>query len=104
MISSVFVSRFEWRGITIEVSYEPNWLNLSEAFGEPVAHVQVRSVTPERTPLPFTETGYRSAYPRTAAVMDEGGSVGFVLRWLDETARSPEWVAREESARQLALF
>ena len=105
MISSVFVQRIDWRGITVEISYEPNWLGgLSEAFGEPLAHLQIRSVSPERAALPVTETGYRSAFVIGSVVRAEGGPVTFVREWLDVAAQCSAWRDHQERSRQLSFF
>lgn len=105
MISRVFVQRIDWRGITVEISYEPEWLGgLAEAYGEPLAHLQVRSVSPERAALPVTETGYRSAFIAGSVITLEGGPVAFVREWLDEAANDPEWKSKQEEARQLCLL
>ena len=105
MISRIFTQRIDWRGITVEISYEPEWLGgLAEAFGEPLAHLQVRSVSPERAALPVTETGYRSAFIAGSVITLEGGPVAFVRDWLDEAANDPAWKSAQDEARQLALF
>lgn len=105
MISRVFVQRIDWRGVEVEISYEPEWLGgLAEAFGEPLAHLQVRSVSPERAALPVTETGYRSAFIAGSVITLEGGPVAFVREWFDEAANDPSWKPSQDAARQLALF
>ena len=39
MISGIFIQRIDWKGITVEISYEPNWMGgLTEAFGEPTVY------------------------------------------------------------------
>ena len=92
MISRVFVQRIDWRGVEVEISYEPEWLGgLAEAFGEPLAHLQVRSVSPERAALPVTETGYRSAFIAGSVITLEGGPVAFVREWFDEAANDDDW-------------
>ena len=53
---------FVWRGITIEVRYTPVWFDMP---GYQVVHLEVRSMLPERHPLPFTDTGYRSMFLTT---------------------------------------
>lgn len=93
-----------WNGITLEISYEPRWLSLRDHLGNDVAHLQVRSVSPPRTPLPITETGYRSLFTSPEAVADFDSPVAFVLAWPDEEARAPIWCNREAAARQLSLF
>ena len=105
MISRIFTQRIDWRGITVEISYEPEWLGgLAEAFGEPLAHLQVRSVSPARAAVPVTETGYRSAFIAGSVITLEGGPVAFVRDWLDEAANDPAWKSAQDEARQLALF
>lgn len=93
-----------WNGITIEISYEPCWLSIRDHLGNDVAHLQVRSVSPPRAPLPITETGYRSLFTSPKAVAAFDSPVAFVLAWLEEEALTPAWRSREFAARQLSLF
>lgn len=105
MISGIFIQRIVWKGITVEISYEPNWMGgLTEAFGEPLAHLQIQSVSPERAALPVSETGYRSAFIAGSVITLEGGPVAFVRDWLDEAANYASWKSAQDAARQLALF
>ena len=105
MISGIFVQRIDWNGITVEISYEPEWMGgFSEVYGEPLCHLEIKSVSPERAALPVTETGYRSAFLAQSVVMQEGGPVAFVRGLLDEAAADPEWKQAQDEARQLALF
>lgn len=94
----------EWHGITLEIVWEPCWLNFSSSDGYETAHLEVRSVSPEDAPLPITETGYRSHFTSAETVTSFGGPVDFVLAWLDEEATTPAWRDREQAARQFALF
>lgn len=88
--------KIEWRGIEIEIRFE------SEYF-RGMAHIEVRSVKPERAPLPITETGYRSHF----MPMEEPESFD-VLAWaiaeLDRAAQSKRWQRHEEDSRQSELF
>ena len=105
MISSIFVQRMDWHGMIIEITYEPNWMGgFSEAYGEPLAHLQIRSVSPVRAALPVTETGYRSAFLPGSLITAEGGPVSFVRNWLDGAAGDPAWKHTQEQARQFSLF
>jgi len=105
MTPGIFVQRIDWIGITVEISYEPEWLGgLTWAFGEPLAHLQVESVSPERAAPPVTETGYRSTFLARSVVTQGGGPVTFVRDWLDEAADDPAWKQAQDEARQLALF
>jgi hypothetical protein len=99
MIPGVYVHQIEWDGITVEITYEPNWMR---SVG--VAHLQIQSIDPERVPLPFTETGYRSHFPSPDDVLVEGGPAAYVRAWLDHAAASPEWRASKDAARQFTLF
>lgn len=90
--------RFTWRGIEIEAIYTPlQW--------KTIAHLEVRSIKPERAPLPITETGYRSHFHQPGTIEGLGGDVvAQIIAWLDEEAKSPEWQRIEMQARQLSLF
>jgi len=61
-----WVELFRARGLsgikrTRRTSYDAEFklavLRRTEAFGEPLAHLQIQSVSPERAALPVTETG-----------------------------------------------
>jgi hypothetical protein len=69
-----------------------------------MGHLQVESITPEKAPLPITETGYRSHFTTPQTVAALGGLVAFVLAWLDEEGETPVWRKREQSAQQFSLF
>lgn len=90
--------RFIWHGIEIEAIYTPlQW--------KVIAHLDVRSIRPERAPLPITETGYRSHFHQPGTIEAQGCDVvAQVIAWLDEEANSPEWRRIEMEARQLLLF
>lgn len=103
MNTAIFTQRTDWNGITLEVSWEPSWFSLPESHYA-VGHLQLRSIAPERAPLPVTETGYRSLFINSQDVMNEGGPLAFACAWLDCEARHPSWRAQQESARQLPLF
>lgn len=95
---------FDWQGITLSVTFEPDWLGSSETPDFAIAHLAVRSIAPERAPLPFTETGYRSYFLPQGAVEKHGGAVALVRAWLDEAAKDPEWIAGAAARQQLSLF
>ncbi len=85
-----------WRGITIHIREEAPYCGM-----QGLNHLDIEAVAPERTPLPFTETGYRSHFYYGEPVAD---AVEAVLAWLEEAAEEPEWKAREAASRQLTLF
>lgn len=96
---SIVRETFDWRGVSVEVSYEAQWLG-----GDLTAHLEVRSVQPEKAPLPITATGYRSRFILPEVVEKDGGPVAYVRLWLDETAKDRKWIETEFKARQLSLF
>lgn len=91
--------RFTWQGIEIEVVYTPR------KGGGIIAHLDIRSVKPERAPLPITSTGYLSHFHELGTIEARGGDVvGQLMAWLDEEAANPEWQAHQEADKQGTLF
>jgi hypothetical protein len=82
----------------VSVRYEADWL---QGF---MARLEIEAVSPERAPLPITETGYRSHFLAPGAVEAVGGPVAYATLWLDAEARSTAWREREQAARQYVLF
>lgn len=99
---AIVTTMIEWRGITIEISYEPDWLGTER--DPPTAHLQITAIRPERTALPMTDTGYRSHFTSPEFVAEKGGPEAFVLFWLELDARDEHWKKIEERQRQLSLF
>ena len=93
------IHRFTWQSIEIEAAYWPS------KWGGSIAHLEIRSIRPERAPLPITDTGYRSHFHPCGTVEANGGDVvAQVVTWLDEEAAKPEWRAHVEASRQGSLF
>jgi hypothetical protein len=91
-----------WQGLVIEVRYCPDWsASYRAGYGHAMAHLKVDS---GGIALPFTSTGYRSVFERAEHIEADGGPLAYVLDWLNQAARSPEWEAQEAAARQLSLF
>lgn len=90
--------QFQWQGIGIEAVYVPlKW--------KTIAHLEVRSISPEGAPLPITETGYRSHFHQPGTIEGLGGDVvAQVIAWLDEEATKPAWRTHVEASRQGSLF
>ncbi|MGX5774989.1 hypothetical protein ACWKW0_09380 [Methylorubrum zatmanii] len=63
-------------------------------------HLEIRTIEPERAPLPITETGYRSHFLHGSELKEHGGALPFVLAWLEHAARTQAW----QTSRQLSLF
>lgn len=91
-----------WRGIVIEIRYEAQWLGSDGPFS--TAHLEIEAIEPARSPLPMTETGYRSHFTQAAAIDEAGGPVAFVEAWLAADAGKRGWKEKEAAARQMTLF
>lgn len=87
-----------WRGIRIEVRYEPEWL------GDYMSHLSIETIEPARSILPITETGYRSHFVEPGVIEMHGGPAAYVLAWLDDAAKDALWIERDLAARQFSLF
>lgn len=82
-----------WQGISIKVSYTPPW---AETATYRIAHLEVRSVSPARHPLPFSETGDRPLFlPAGHVESEEDRPAADVLVWFEQSA---------DPGRQLALI
>lgn len=99
---NIITTRIDWRGITLRISYEPNWLNSNSDYHP--AHLQIEAVSPARAELPITETGYRSHFVDPGRIEDAGGPVAYAITWLNAVAAEKWWREREQASRQLALF
>ncbi len=90
--------KFIWQGIEIEARYTP----LDMAI---ISHLEIEAINPPRSPLPITDTGYRSYFHKPGIIEAHGGGVlQFVSDWLDEEAKSKEWQIYMEASRQGQLF
>ena len=94
--------RMVWNGVSIEIRWEPNWLNINAGFD--AAHLEIESIAPERAPLPITETGYRPHFTSPDTVAAHGGPVGYVEAWLETESQAPDWRCQEQERRQLSLL
>lgn len=92
------IEHMTWRGIAIEVRFHADWL---DGY---MAHLDIYARSPERAPLPMTETGYKSHFLDIGEVEAAGGPVAYVTAWLEQEANSDDWREREESTRQMSLF
>jgi len=90
----------EWEGIAVLIKWCPRWYGASDYYE--IAHLEIHAAN--KTPLPITETGYRSHFIDKEAVEALGGPVAYARAWLDEAAASPEWKAKAQASRQLSLF
>lgn len=79
-----------WRGVTVEITYTPEEFSV-------VDHIVLR--TDGKTPLPVSDTGFRSHFVPVGMVAEYGGAVAFVTEWLDHEAKRVRW-----HGAQLSLF
>lgn len=79
-----------WRGIAVEIIFTPEKFGMTD-------HIELRAA--DKTPLPVTETGYRSNFLPLRHVEAHGGAVAFVTAWLDHEAARIDW-----KGAQLSLF
>jgi hypothetical protein len=101
---SIEVHALHWRGVDIEITFERDWLSIAREHDLAAAHLTVTAILPKRAPLPITESGYRSHFLHFEEVDQAGGPTAYVETWLNDMARSREWLAYETVGRQLSLF
>ncbi len=77
-----------WNGQQITIRWCAEWL------GGDTAHLEV--ITPDRSPHPISQTGYRSHFCPREVVEDAGDPVAFVMAWLEH--------ADDGKPVQLSLF
>lgn len=91
----------EWRRITIEIDYDPDYSASFKEFNKkPLAHITVRAAQA----LPITETGYLSHFIETEYVDEAGGPVALVTDALDDAAKDSSWEKQQAKDAQLSLF
>lgn len=100
------VSNIIWQGIDIEiVCYEPAYMKCHrKIYGCAMFHIEVRSISPERAPLPITETGYKSIFMTEPELAKQGGSLKYVTSYIEQEAKSKKWQKSLENSRQFNLF
>ena len=92
-----------WRGIHITIEYKPDWSkSMADAYGCSMAHLGISSQ--DRVALPFTDTGYRSEFKPVDWIIDAGGPVEYVRKWLDDDATDKAWIDHVDLSRQIELF
>ena len=80
----------KWRGIGIEITFTPEKFGMTD-------HIELLAA--DKSPLPVTETGYRSHFLQIGHVAAHGGAAAFVTAWLDHEAARAGW-----TGAQLSLF
>ena len=67
-------------------------------------HLEIESIKPKRTPLPITETGYRSHFMPPLDLINAGGPVTFVTAWIEQEAKGKAWTKAATVKAQGDLF
>ncbi len=75
-----------------------------EIYGCGMFHIEVRSLRPERAPLPITETGYKSIFIAESELVSHGGALQYVSSYIEEEAKSSKWIDLQAQANQYQLF
>lgn len=94
--------QLNWDGIHIEIRWAKNWMDFDD--GTNMGHLEIRSIEPEKHPLPITETGYRSHFLYAHELNEYGGPENYVEAWLANDSKSQAWAVRKADFQQLALF
>ncbi len=100
------VFNITWQGIDIEITcYEPHYMKSHRnIYGFGMFHIEVKSISPERAPLPITETGYKSIFIAEPELAGKGGSLKYVTSYIDQVAKSEKWRNCQKNSRQFNLF
>jgi len=97
--------RITWQDIEIDIRHT---LSCSPAFEETYGfsmdRLEVIAITPDRAPLPITETGYRSIFVPNHDIEAFGGVEKYILTALDHEATQKEWIERKSAVDQFSLF
>ena len=89
------VQTITWRGIRMEITHVGT-------YSAGMDHIEIH--TENKTPIPITETGYKSHFFPTGSYAEYDTAEAFVVAWLEAEADSKEWVAKELAAQQMSLF
>lgn len=92
----------QWNGIDIEIRWDADYCSYDDDHVS--AHLEIRSINPERVALPITETGYLSHFIHRSHVEHAGGPEAYVMAWIAEKAGTLAWKKAEVAASQYALF
>lgn len=93
-----------WQGYQIEVRVDPKTYDLNRHNCPHMIHIELRTISPEKAPLPVTETGYRSHFILAEHIAEYESPEAFVLAWLDHAAADKNWQLVETAARQFSLL
>ena len=99
----IVTEQLVWQGRTLRIEFDPDWSGEEDPDFQ-IAHLEVFVEAPVKAPIPVTETGYRSHFVGPRFVLAAGGPAAFVRVWLDQEAKSRQWLRMDERWRQFDLF
>jgi hypothetical protein len=95
---------FDWKDAARNVTLRVRVTHARDYLAQGHDHIEVQSIAPKKAPLPITETGYRSHFLSPLELINAGGPVPFVTRWLDHEASKPLWTKASARHSQGDLF
>ena len=74
-----FTQIIHWQGYEIELTCKFNVFNLQQTVGINMVHIELRTIKPEKAPLPVTKSGYRSHFEHAHAVAEYESHAAYVI-------------------------
>lgn len=101
MSDNIQIIKKSWNGINIEIHYDPVYFKYGTDFC--LSHLDIYSEN--ESPLPITETGYRSHFFEASELDGYADIWAYVLAWIEHEAKSNStWKIIEQDSKQLTLF
>ncbi len=94
----------EWRNPVSNESVRIRITHARDYLSSGSDHIEVESIAPKKSPLPITETGYRSHFIPALELMNAGGPVTFVTAWIEQQAKGKMWSKAAAAKVQGDLF
>lgn len=94
-----------WDNIKLAVRFHPDRFPVAnQEIDDPMAHLEIHVLEPEKAILPITDTGYKSHFAPKSAILSHGSPAGFVKEWLKAQSQTKLWQSHLERTRQGELF
>ncbi len=93
--SNIIIETIVWRGIRMEIKHVIIYFSGTD-------HIEIH--TEDRTPIPITETGYKSHFFPSGGLGEFETAVDYVRAWLEHEAKRKAWKAQEFASLQMSLF
>jgi hypothetical protein len=92
-VRSIATDVFVWEGLTILLSYEPDWMGLGgRGIGALLAHLELQVVAPRGAPMPLSDTGYWSEFFEPVEAVDDDTPRALALALLTEFSDTQTWL------------